>query len=179
MPNFRSHKATGAVIRLNEKANAYRPRFLPLLRSVLTRLISVSHDVVIVPKETPIINRNTIHMGVESQAESTIRRRPALLIPVNSVRFNPYNSIALPTKGALSAMPTNMAAAVIPVSGVGKCLSSRMAEVTGMITPQHNPTVKTDIITVAKGEKRNFMSKACATAIAETTQSVLFSSFFS
>jgi len=107
-----------------------------------------------------MINLRPIHTGVESQAESATKRIPALHIPVKSVRFRPYNSIALPTKGALIAIPTNITAAVIPMRGVGKCLSSKIADVTGMITTQHNPRVNTDTITVFSGEKLIFMSKA-------------------
>jgi hypothetical protein len=156
IPKVRSHRARGAIMRLSEKAKAYNPRFLPRFCSVLIRLISVSHDVVIAPNAKPIINRTAIQEKSEVKKERDTIRHPARNIPVKRVGLTPYSSSALPTRGALHAIPINMAVAQNPISGVGTSLPSRITDVTGIIIPQQKPTVKTALITVNSGEPRYF-----------------------
>ncbi|MBW2184763.1 MAG: hypothetical protein JRF49_13005 [Deltaproteobacteria bacterium] len=106
-----------------------------------------------------MINLRAIQTGIEVHKARAIINTPAPNIPAKRVRFTPYSSIDLPIKGALSAIPTNMAVAVIPIIGVGICLASRITDVTGIMIPQENPTVNTAIITVDNGMMRSFINE--------------------
>ena len=121
--------------------------------------MSVSHDVVMVPNAIPMINLRAIQIGIEVHKARAIISTPAPNIPAKRVRFTPYCSMDLPTKGALTAIPTNMAVAVIPIMGVGMCLASRITDVTGMMIPQESPTVNTAIITVDNGVMQRFINE--------------------
>jgi hypothetical protein len=111
-----------------------------------------------VPNATPMINLRAIQTGMEVHKARAIIRTPAPNIPTKRVRFTPYCSMDLPTKGALIAIPTNMAVAVIPIMGVGICLASRITDVTGIMIPQESPTVNTAMITVDNGVMRRFIN---------------------
>jgi hypothetical protein len=113
--------------------------------------------VVIAANEIPIINLSAIQTGSEVHRARAIINIPAPNIPARRVRFTPYSSIVLPTRGAPSAIPINIAAAVIPIRGVGISFPSRITDVTGIMIPQENPTVNTAIITVNNGVVRKFM----------------------
>jgi hypothetical protein len=112
--------------------------------------------VVIAPKAKPIINLRVIQEKSEVNNERATIRHPARNIPVKRVGLTPYSSSDLPTRGALNAIPINMAVAQNPISGVGTSLPSRITDVTGIIIPQQNPTVNTAVITVKSGEPGYF-----------------------
>jgi hypothetical protein len=118
---------------------------------VLIRLISVSDDVVIAPNAKPIIILKTIQEKSEENNERATIRHPERNIPAKSVGLTPYNSIVLPTRGALNAIPINIAVAQNPISGVGTSLPSRITDVTGIMIPQQNPTENTAPMTVISG----------------------------
>jgi hypothetical protein len=119
---------------------------------VLIRLISVSDDVVMAPNAKPITILRTIQEKSEVNSARATIRHPERNIPAKSVGLTPYNSIVLPTRGALSAIPINMAVAQNPINGVETSLPSRITDVMGIIIPQQNPTVNTALITVSSGE---------------------------
>jgi hypothetical protein len=110
------------------------------------------------PNAKPIIILKTIQEKSEVNNERATIRHPERNIPAKSVGLTPYNSIVLPTRGALNAIPINIAVAQNPINGVGTSLASRITDVTGIIIPQQNPTVNTALITVRSGVDLRFIN---------------------
>jgi hypothetical protein len=50
-----------------------------------------------------------------------------------------------------------MALAIKPITGVATAIPSRMTDVTGIIMPQHNPTVNTAMMALSKGRFLKFI----------------------